>query len=268
MNHKQQVAAMHARELRVAKDDLLIQINNYIQKVRSEGGRTEITPQLARLVNLGKYRARDVAKIQQLASNPTKLEEYIYAENAEGYPVSGEKAVDRYRRALESGFIRPAKESEIVFDNFKGTVQDMFVDMSAYNEFERKLNALVQQDINEPTEEQWMFAHGNYLARLHSAKEIDESKRFFMWQNRENVRDMEHAFNVALSELGEKELAQRIFNAGQTILENAIYAAIGYNEQAGHSVQAVLMVFQPSATRKMAVDLQETYESQYGEEEW
>lgn len=268
MNHKQQVAAMHARELRIAKDDLLIQINNYIQKVRSEGGRTEITPQLARLVNLDKYRARDVAKIQQLASSPTKLEEYIYAENAEGYPVSGEKAVDRYRRALESGFIRPAKESEIVIDNFKDTVQDMFVDMTAYNEFERKLNALVQQDINEPTEEQWMFAHGNYLARLHNAKEIAASKQFFMWQNRENVRDMEHAFNTALNELGEKELARRILDAGQTILENAIYAAIGYNEQAGHSVQAVLMVFQPSATRKMAVDLQESYESQYGEEEW
>lgn len=259
---------MHARELRIAKDGLLIQINNYIQKVRSEGGRTEITPQLARLVKLDKYRARDVAKIQQLASSPTKLEEYIYAENAEGYPVSGEKAVDRYRRALESGFIRPAKESEIVIDNFKDTVQDMFVDMTAYNEFERKLNALVQQDINEPTEEQWMFAHGNYLARLRNAKEIAASKQFFMWQNRENVRDMEHAFNTALNELGEKELARRILDAGQTILENAIYAAIGYNEQAGHSVQAVLMVFQPSATRKMAVDLQESYESQYGEEEW
>lgn len=268
MNHKQQIAAMHARELRVAKDDLLIKINSYIQQVRSQGGTAEITPQLERLVTLDKYRARDVAKIQQLVSNPDRLQEYIYAENAQGQSISGEKALTRYRKALESGFVRPAKESEIVIDNFKDTVRDMFVDMSVFNEFERKLNALVQQDINEPTEEQWMFARGNYLARLHNSKEIIASKQWFMWQNRDNIRDIEHAFNSALRELGEKEAAQRILNAGQAILENAIYAAIGYNEQAGHSVQAVLRVFHPSATRKMAVDLQEAYESQYGEEEW
>ena len=162
MNHKQQVAAMHARELRIAKDDLLVQINSYINKVSSEGGRTEITPQLSRLVNLDKYRARDVAKIQQLVSNPTKLQEYIYAENAAGYPISGEKAVERYVKAVESGFVRPAKEEEIMVDNVAETMRATFVDESALNEFQDFLRHVMTDPSGSIDESWWRIANPDW----------------------------------------------------------------------------------------------------------
>ena len=41
MNHRQQVAAMHARELAQAKQQLLLKVNQYIQEVRAEGGSAE-----------------------------------------------------------------------------------------------------------------------------------------------------------------------------------------------------------------------------------
>ena len=54
MNHRQQVAAMHARELAKAKQQLLLKVNQYIQEVRVEGGTAEVTPQIQRLIELDK----------------------------------------------------------------------------------------------------------------------------------------------------------------------------------------------------------------------
>ena len=73
MNHRQQVAAMHARELANAKQQLLLKVNQYIQEVRAEGGNAEVVPQLQRLISLGSYRLREVQKMRQLASDPKKL---------------------------------------------------------------------------------------------------------------------------------------------------------------------------------------------------
>lgn len=72
MNHRQQVAAMHARELAKAKQQLLLKVNQYIQEVRADGGNAEVVPQLQRLISLGSYRLRDVQKMRQIASDPKK----------------------------------------------------------------------------------------------------------------------------------------------------------------------------------------------------
>lgn len=66
MNHRQQVAAMHARELAKAKQQLLLKVNQYIQEVRADGGNAEVVPQLQRLISLGSYRLRDVQKCGRL----------------------------------------------------------------------------------------------------------------------------------------------------------------------------------------------------------
>ena len=70
MNHRQQVAAMHARELANAKQQLLLKVNQYIQEVRAEGGTAEVTPQIQRLIKLDKYRLRDVQRMRNIASDP------------------------------------------------------------------------------------------------------------------------------------------------------------------------------------------------------
>ena len=110
MNHRQQVAAMHARELAKAKQQVLLKVNQYIQEVRAEDGTAEVTPQIQRLIELDKYRLRDVQRMRQIASDPQKVKEYVYAENAQGQVISGEKAIKRYQSYQHSGIAKPADQ--------------------------------------------------------------------------------------------------------------------------------------------------------------
>ncbi len=263
MNHRQQVAAMHARELVKAKQLLLLKVNQYIQEVRAEGGTAEVTPQIQRLIRLDSYRLRDVQRMRQIASDPQKVREYVYAENAQGQIISGEKAVKRYQSYQHSAIAKPAGQFKKTIETVIDAVQDMFVDMSAYNDFARKLNALVNQNINEPTDEQWFVTHGAYLARLKNPKEIEESKKWFMHLNRDNIRDMERAFNTLVEQEGAKEVARRINENLPKIMESAVIAAIGYNEQAGSAVQDVLIILLPRATREQKQSMQDLYDSQF-----
>lgn len=263
MNHRQQVAAMHARALAKAKQLLLLKVNQYIQEVRAEGGTAEVTPQIQRLIELDKYRLRDVQRMRQIASDSQKVKEYVYAENAQGQIISGEKAVKRYQLYQRSAIAKPANQFKKTIETVIDTVQDMFVDMSAYNDFAKKLNALVNQDINVPTDEQWFSTHGAYLARLKNPKEIEESKKWFMYLNRDNIRDMERAFNTLVEQEGAKEVARRINDNLSKIMEAAVIAAIGYNEQAGSAVQDVLIILLPRATREQMQSMQDLYDSQF-----
>lgn len=263
MNHRQQVAAMHARDLAKAKQLLLLKVNQYIQEVRAEGGTAEVTPQIQRLIELDKYRLRDVQRMRKIANDPQKVKEYVYAENAQGQAISGEKAIKRYQSYLHSGIARPADQFKKSVETVIDTVKDMFVDMNAYNEFSRKLNALVNQDINEPTEEEWFITHGAYLAELKSPKMIEESKKWFMRLNYSYTKEMERAFNTLLEQEGVKEVARRI-NANLTkIMEAAVIAAIGYQEQSGSAIQDVLLIFAPRATREQMQSMQDSYDSQF-----
>lgn len=271
MNHKQQVAAMHARDLRIAKDDLLIQINSYINKVSSEGGRTEITPQLSRLVNLDKYRARDVAKIQQLVSNPDKLQEYIYAENAAGYPISGEKAVERYVKAVESGFVRPAKEKEIMVDNVAETMRATFVDESALNEFQDFLRHVMTDPSGSIDESWWRIAHSDWYTVGYRGSH-DYGKAEMLKENASNVFEMQDALRALIERDGIQKAAQRIKDNYEVLQEQSIKASIGYKGNAADGLQQVLRILlpedrQPGNIRHRIADMQEVYEGQFDNEE-
>lgn len=263
MNHRQQVAAMHARELAKAKQQLLLKVNQYIQEVRAEGGTAEVTPQIQRLIELDKYRLRDVQRMRQIAGDPKKVQEYVYAEDVEGTPISGEKAIKRYQSYKRSGIAKPANQFQKSVETVIDTVKDMFVDMNAYNEFTRKLNALVNQDINEPTDEEWFVTHGSYLARLKNPKTIEESKKWFMHLNHDYTKEMEKAFNTLLEQEGAKEVARRINENLTKIMEAAVIVAIGYKEQAGSAIQDVLLIFAPRATREQIRSMQELYDGQF-----
>lgn len=268
MNHRQQVAAMHARELAKAKQQLLLKVNQYMQEVRSEGGTAEVTPQIQRLIALDKYRLRDVQRMQKIASDPKKVQEYVLAVNAQGQVISGEKAIKRYQAYQHSAIAKPASQFKKTIETFIDTVQDMFVDMSAYNEFTRKLNALVNQDINEPTDEEWFVTHGSYLARLKNPKTIEESKKWFMHLNHDYTKEMEKAFNTLLEQEGAKEVARRINENLTKIMEAAVIVAIGYKEQAGSAIQDVLLIFAPSATREQMRSMQELYDGQFEDNDY
>lgn len=264
MNHRQQVAAMHARELANAKQQLLLKVNQYIQEVRAEGGTAEVTPQIQRLIELDKYRLRDVQRMRKIASDQKNVQEYVYAKNAQGQVISGEKAIKRYQSYQNSAIAKPADQFKKTIETFIDTVQDMFVDMSAYNEFTRKLNALVNQDINEPTDEEWFVTHGSYLSRLKNPKMIEESKKWFMHLNHDYTKEMEKAFNTLLEQEGAKEVARRINENLTKIMEAAVIVAIGYKEQAGSAIQDVLLIFAPRATREQIRSMQELYDGQFG----
>lgn len=263
MNHRQQVAAMHAREMAKAKQQLLLKVNQYIQEVRSEGGTAEVTPQIQRLIGLDKYRTRDVQKMRQIASDPQKVKEYVYAENVQGQVISGEKAIKRYQSYQHSGIAKPANQFKKSVETVIDTVKDLFVDMTAYNEFTRKLNALVNQDINEPTDEEWFYTHGSYLAQLKNPKTIAESKTWFMHLNYDYTKEMEKAFSTLLEQEGAKEVARRINDNLTKIMEAAVIVAIGYKEQAGSAIQDVLLIFAPRATLEQKRSMQELYDDQF-----
>lgn len=263
MNHRQQVAAMHARELAKAKQLLLLKVNQYIQEVRAEGGTAEVTPQIQRLIELDKYRLRDVQRMRQIASDPEKVQEYVYAENAQGQAISGEKAIKRYQSYQHSAIAKPADQLKKTIETTVDIIGDFFVDLTAYNEFVRKLNALVNQDINEPTDEEWFVTHGSYLSRIKNPKTIEESKKWFMHLNHDYTKEMEKAFNTLLEQEGAKEVARRINENLTKIMEAAVIVAIGYKEQAGSAIQDVLLIFAPRATREQMSSMQELYDGQF-----
>ena len=73
MNNRQRLAAVHARELRRAKEALQHSLNIEMNKQRQSGYNVRAAPQIQRLLGLEKYRLRDYNRIVSLANDPNKL---------------------------------------------------------------------------------------------------------------------------------------------------------------------------------------------------
>lgn len=270
MNHKQQVAAMHARELRIAKDELLIRVNQKLQEARSKGYYAEVTPQIQRLIGLDKYRQRDVIRMQQLVSNPDKLQEYIYVVNKDtGVPLSGEKAMTRYSQYERSRIYKPASEEDIVVDNTAQTIADTFVDESVLDMFQDILERI--QSNPESIEAQELFnAHPDW-ANYHWTK-VPYAAREMVKENNSNILEMKSAIRYLIAQEGRQEVARRIRDNWGDLNEAAVMAAIGYEKAAASALQTVLKIFLPSAVHNRAMrgamsDMQEAIESQFDYEE-
>ena len=271
MNHRQQVAAMHARELAQAKQQLLLKVNQYIQEVRAEGGSAEVTPQIRRLIELDKYRLRDVQRMQQLARDPQKLQEYVYAENAEGVPISGEKAIERYASYATSPIYReptkPARQEEVMLDNTAETVAQSFVDLKAYCEFEQFLTDVIQSPTTAIDESWWRTMHVNWDAPDYRG-ERDYGKEKMVEENRQNISEMRAALQALVTREGVQAVAQRINDNYTELQEASIIAAIGYAGNAASALQTVLKIFmpddrQPGVTRNRMSDMQDVIEGQF-----
>lgn len=265
MNHRQRVVAMHARELAKAKQQLLLKVNQYIQEVRAEGGTAEVTPQIQRLIELDKYRLRDVQRMRQIASDPQNVKDYVYAENAQGIPISGEKAVERYASYTSSPIYResakPARQEEVMLDNTAETVAQSFVDLKAYDEFEQFLTDVVQSPTTAIDESWWRTMDGNWDAPdYYKEKTIEE--------NRKNVYEMRSALQALVAREGVQAVAQRINDNYTELQEAAIIAAIGYAGNAASALQTVLKIFmpsdrQPGIIRHRMSDMQDVIEGQF-----
>lgn len=271
MNHRQQVAATHARELAQAKQQLLLKVNQYIQEVRAEGGTAEVTPQIQRLIELDKYRLRDVQRMQQLASDPQKVQEYVYAENAQGVPISGEKAIERYASYATSPIYReptkPARQEEVMLDNTAETVAQSFVDLKAYGEFEQFLTDVIQSPTTAIDESWWRTMHVDWDAPDYRG-DRDYGKEKMVEENRQNIYEMRAALQALVTREGVQAVAQRINDNYTELQEASIIAAIGYAGNAASALQTVLKIFmpddrQPGVIRNRMSDMQDVIEGQF-----
>ena len=268
MNHRQQVAAMHARELAKAKQQLLLKVNQYIQEVRAEGGNAEVVPQLQRLISLGSYRLRDVQKMRQIASDPKKVQDYVYAVNASGEPISGEKAAERYARYATSPIYRePAKEVDMMVDNVATTVEQAFVDLNAYQQFERFLLDVLSSPDNTIGDNWWHIAHPEWDSPSYRG-DRNYGKAEMVKQNMDNILEMRSALKNLIEKDGVHEAAKRIADNYAKLQEASIIASIGYKEAAGSAIQDVLLILlpsdrQPGNIRHRMSDMQDVYEGQY-----
>ena len=268
MNHRQQVAAMHARELAKAKQQLLLKVNQYIQEVRAEGGTAEVTPQIQRLIELDKYRLSDVQRMQQIASDPQKVQDYVYAVNASGELISGDKAAERYSRYTTSHIYRkPAKEVDMMVDNVATTVEQTFVDLNAYQEFESFLQDVLTSPENAIDDSWWHIAHPDWDSPGYRG-DRNYGKVEMVKQNTDNILEMRSALKNLIEKDGVHEAAKRIADNYAELQEAAIIASIGYKEAAGSAIQDVLLILlpsdrQPSNIRHRMSDMQDVYEGQY-----
>ena len=268
MNHRQQVAAMHARELAKAKQQLLLKVNQYIQEVRAEGGNAKVVPQLQRLISLGSYRLRDVQKMLQIASDPKKVQDYVYAVNASGEPISGEKAVERYARYAASPIYRePAKEVDMMVDNVATTVEQTFVDLNAYQQFESFLHDVLSSPENTIGDSWWHIAHPDWDSPGYRG-DRNYGKAEMVKQNMDNILEMRSALKNLIEKEGVHEAAKRIADNYAKLQEASIIASIGYKEAAGSAIQDVLLILlpsdrQPGNIRHRMSDMQDVYEGQY-----
>lgn len=275
MNHRQQVAAMHSRELAKAKQLLLLKVNQYIQEVRAEGGTAAVTPQIQRLIELDKYRLRDVQRMRQIASDPKKVQDYVYAENAQGIPISGEKALERYASYASSPIYRepakPARQEEVMLDNTVETVAQSFVDLKAYDEFEQFLTDVVQSPTSAIDESWWRTMHVNWDAPDYRG-DREHGKEQMVEDNRQNIYEMRAALQALVAREGVQAVAQRINDNYTELQEAAIIAAIGYAGNAASALQTVLKIFmpddrQPGVIRHRISDMQDVIEEQFNYDE-
>lgn len=252
MNAKQRSAAQHARELRYAKDNLLQAVNRQLQSVKTQGLDAEVTPQIQRLLDVQQYRARDVQRMNRLANSPEKLKEYILSYDSEtGEVFSGEQAIERYNRYAVSKIAKPAREEQVVTDNFVDAVSQQFVDDTAYQAFAEQLDAFMAGDYSGIPESDW----GNL--------KTEHDRNWVVRSNQNNVQAIRTALNRAIEHRGLLNVMRAINTNPRLMDDLTAAAASGYREKAGAAMSEILEIFNPDGSALDMGDMQSTYESQY-----
>ena len=275
MNNRQLEAARHERELRSAKRELMHKANQQIQAARAKGYETELAPQLVRLLGVKSYRKRDLQAMNRAISSPEKLSEYIAVlDPTTKEVVKGGQAFERWIDYINSGIYRKKEtddllygisdvsqiptEAEITLNNFVSESEKAFLDDNVYQKFMSTLDKLMNGDTSVADDSMWQMLHpGIFITnggKSRSASSIQHSKEHFMRDiDKYNVHDIQSAVNRLVAAEGVESVVRRLQDAGENIIDALIVAGIGYQEQAGAAVQAVLTVLLPDETRQRAM---------------
>lgn len=277
MNNRQRLAAVHARELRQAKEALRQSLNTEMRKQRQHGYDVSAAPQVQRLLGLEQYRLRDYNKIMSLASNPNKLREYVVAVDTEtGELVSGEAALKRASRRVGKAAVRasveaePANELAVMTDNVSETIADTFVDTSVLQQFSAFVENLVLRPDIALEIDDLQREHPNWFGAGYRGS-IDFGTRQMAKENAGNILEVRDAIVRLISMEGEAAAAKRIQDNYGELQEAAVMAAIGYKDAAASGLQSVLKILLPSAVHNRAMRgaisaMQDTIESQWEDE--
>lgn len=267
MNNRQVKAAVHARELATAKSLLINKVNQQIQTAKGTGFKTELAPQLVRLLGIKAYRTRDLNRINELIGDSEKLYEYISViDPSTDEVISGGQAQERYKAYRQSGIYHKSEfeyipaQSDIMIRNFIEEAEKAFVDDTVYQEFIAVLNALLNGDTTIVPDEIWQMTHpGIYTTRKgnsRSEKSIKHSQQYFLSDvNKYNITDIKSAVSRLIELEGTEELIKRLADAGEDIINQLLIAAVGYFEQAARATQEVLKVLLPKSIRDRALSM-------------
>ena len=267
MNNRQVQADVHARELAAAKSLLINKVNQQIQIAKGTGFKTELAPQLFRLLGIKAYRTRELNRINELINDSEKLSEYISViDPSTDEVVSGGQAQERYKAYRQSGIYHKSEfeyipaQSDIMIQNFIEEAEKAFVDDAVYQEFIAVLTKLLNGDTTIVPDEIWRMTHpGIYTTRkgnTRSDKSIKHSQKYFMSDvNQYSITDIESAVTRLIEMEGTEELIKRLADAGEEIINKLLIAAIGYLEQAAQATQEVLKVLLPKSIRDRALSM-------------
>ena len=264
MNNRQLEAARHARELRSAKRELMYKANQQIKAARAQGYETELAPQLVRLLGVKSYRKRDLQAMNIAIRSHEKLSEYIAVIDPNTREVvQGGQAFERWINYINSGIYREQEtddriygisdvsqiptEAEITINNFVSESDKAFLDDQVYNRFIDTLDKLSNGDTSVADDATWSILHpGNFVTKKgksRSQSSIQHSKKHFINDvNRINIWDIKSAVAKLTEAEGIESVVKRLQDAGEDIINDLIIAGIGYEEQAGAAVQAILKV--------------------------
>lgn len=276
MNNRQRLAAVHARELRQAKEALQQSLNTEMSKQRQRGYDVSAAPQIQRLLGLEQYRQRDYNRIMSLASDPNKLREYVVAIDTDtGELVSGEAALSRANRrvgraARASVEAEPAKEIDVMVDGVVDTVKQTFVDLSVLQQFSSFVENLVLHPDVALQIDDLQREHPNWFGAGYRGS-VDYGTREMAKENAGNILEVRDAIVRLIAMEGEQAAAKRIQDNYGELQEAAIMAAIGYKDAAASGLQTVLKILLPSAVHDRAMrgaisTMQDTIESQWEDE--
>lgn len=270
---KRKKAIENLRKLEQAQRKLIAEMNKLIQQAKKEGYTTKVSPQALRLAGLREYRSRDFAKINSLLDSPELLQNNVaVVDTYTGEIIRGGEALERYARYQKSGIYHAntplvstamfgeeiPSEAERTLANFVEETEKAFPDDTVYQKFISTLDKLMNGDTTVADDSMWQMLHpGIFITnggKSRSASSIQHSKEHFMRDiDKYNVHDIQSAVNRLIDAEGVESVVRRLHDAGENIIDALIVAGIGYQEQAGSAVQAVLTVLLPYETRQRAM---------------
>ena len=246
-------------KLKAAQRKLAAEISRLMKENTNEDYRTEVTPQVLRLIGQHEYHSRDLVKINSLLGSPSLLKDHVAViDRSTGEMVRGGKAAARHVKRIKSSGYHAPIESEVVLSNFTTEVEDSFPDDTVYQQFMDVLTQLMNGDTSVGDGGLWESLHPGIFTtssgKARSSKDVQRSKDYFVQDvNRSNITDIRMAVDRLIAVEGIESVVRRLQVAGEDIVNALIIAGIGYQEQSGRAVQAVLKVLLPNATKERAM---------------